>query len=315
MNENLDALKRLAQQIRNATDQGENTAERVGKTLVGILELLGITDLEALKSLFIRKDQADSTNYLLSLLGGALVEKGIVVRDSDIIEENDDFVIEEHDNLIEETSDGNVIIQGNSNIHFTLFGSQSVARECTLLGNRFKIKKLHIKHGVIPTDSFAVLYRKKKTAKAGKSTFTSGSYSVVGPHDHCQYGSSTAYTLWDKVTPIPSWGTGYKIELQPNNVDIYEIAYDALLHHVRYENDKLFFSGYKYTKNISGDSGQIYGEYGIRIFSPIAGAENASTVQQRYNISEMVPFRITISRCWMDMNKTEKGFSMKVTLK
>lgn len=40
----LEVLKQLAQQVRNATAEGENTAERVGRTLVGIIDHLGDGD-------------------------------------------------------------------------------------------------------------------------------------------------------------------------------------------------------------------------------------------------------------------------------
>ena len=41
MADTIETLKQLAQQVRNATAEGENTAERVGRTLVGIIEHLG----------------------------------------------------------------------------------------------------------------------------------------------------------------------------------------------------------------------------------------------------------------------------------
>lgn len=40
MDDTLDILKKLALQIRNASSEGENTAERVGRTLVGILDFM-----------------------------------------------------------------------------------------------------------------------------------------------------------------------------------------------------------------------------------------------------------------------------------
>ena len=40
MADTIDTLKQLAQQVRNATAEGENTAERVGRTLVGIVDHL-----------------------------------------------------------------------------------------------------------------------------------------------------------------------------------------------------------------------------------------------------------------------------------
>lgn len=43
MAESIDALKRLAQQVRNAGQEGENTAERVGRVLVGTIENIELT--------------------------------------------------------------------------------------------------------------------------------------------------------------------------------------------------------------------------------------------------------------------------------
>lgn len=61
-----ETLKQLAQQVRNATAEGENTAERVGRTLVGILDLIKNSfDIEKLAEIFLRKDQVDQTNFLL----------------------------------------------------------------------------------------------------------------------------------------------------------------------------------------------------------------------------------------------------------
>ena len=59
MSDNIDVLKRLALLIRNATAEGENTAERVGRTFVGIIDLLSEISLDKLKELFLRKDQED----------------------------------------------------------------------------------------------------------------------------------------------------------------------------------------------------------------------------------------------------------------
>lgn len=103
--DNLDVLKKLALQVRNASVAGENTAERVGRILSGIIELLTQDDLEELKKIFLRKDEIDSTNYLLGLLGGAVVENGLIVRlpkqntpaalMSCLLEEDIDTLIEE----------------------------------------------------------------------------------------------------------------------------------------------------------------------------------------------------------------------------
>lgn len=72
MADSIDILKKLALQVRNASAAGENTAERVGRTLVGILDLLGGGDIEELSKYFLRKDQPDETNYLISFLAGAI---------------------------------------------------------------------------------------------------------------------------------------------------------------------------------------------------------------------------------------------------
>ena len=70
MSDGIDILKKIALQIRNASSAEENTAERVGRVFVGILELLGVSDVEELSKYFLRKDKEDETNYLLRLLGG-----------------------------------------------------------------------------------------------------------------------------------------------------------------------------------------------------------------------------------------------------
>lgn len=72
MADGIDILKKLALQVRNASAAGENTAERVGRTLVGILDLLGGGNIEELSKYFLRKDQKDETNYLISFLAGAI---------------------------------------------------------------------------------------------------------------------------------------------------------------------------------------------------------------------------------------------------
>ena len=69
---------------------------------------------EALKELFLRKDQPDSTNYLLGLLGGAVVENGLIVRlpkqttpaalMSCLLEEDIDTLIEEDEDAIVEVA-------------------------------------------------------------------------------------------------------------------------------------------------------------------------------------------------------------------
>ena len=67
MSDTLDILKKLALQIRSASSEGENTAERVGRTFIGILELIqqGV-NVEELSKMFLRKDQADGTPFSIT---------------------------------------------------------------------------------------------------------------------------------------------------------------------------------------------------------------------------------------------------------
>lgn len=75
MTDSIDILKKLALQVRNASAAGENTAERVGRTLVGIIEHLGEGNIEELAKYFLRKDQEDQTEFLIKFLGGIEVGK------------------------------------------------------------------------------------------------------------------------------------------------------------------------------------------------------------------------------------------------
>lgn len=68
--DNLEILKGLAAQVRNATDVGENTAERVGRVLEGILEL-GFKN-----QMFLSRLDDDEANGLISFIRG-LVSKEI----------------------------------------------------------------------------------------------------------------------------------------------------------------------------------------------------------------------------------------------
>lgn len=80
MADNIDILKKLALQVRNASSAGENTAERVGRTLVGILELIGKANIDELAKYFIRKDKEDETEYIVKFLAGLQAgefEKGV----------------------------------------------------------------------------------------------------------------------------------------------------------------------------------------------------------------------------------------------
>lgn len=75
MSDSVDILKKLALQVRNASTEGENTAERIGRIFIGILENMDNSDIEKLTKYFLRKDEEDSTNFLLSLLGGTIIKK------------------------------------------------------------------------------------------------------------------------------------------------------------------------------------------------------------------------------------------------
>lgn len=75
---------------------------------------IGGTNLEELFKIFLRKDKTDSTNYLLGLLGGAVVENGLIVRlpkqntpaalMSCLLEEDIDTLIEEDEDAIMEVA-------------------------------------------------------------------------------------------------------------------------------------------------------------------------------------------------------------------
>ena len=70
MADTIEILKELARYIRYATRENENTSERVGRTFVGILNL--IKDLE---NIYLHKNQPDQTSFLVSFLAGAVFGK------------------------------------------------------------------------------------------------------------------------------------------------------------------------------------------------------------------------------------------------
>ena len=72
MSDTIDILKKLALQVRNAVDPAENTAERVGRVLVGLLENLSSVDLEELAKIFLRKDQPGTTAELITFAKGLI---------------------------------------------------------------------------------------------------------------------------------------------------------------------------------------------------------------------------------------------------
>ena len=75
MADTFDILRKLALQVRNATLAGENSAERVGRIFVGVLDLLSQFSLDELTKIFLRKDQPDQASFLVSFLAGAVFGK------------------------------------------------------------------------------------------------------------------------------------------------------------------------------------------------------------------------------------------------
>lgn len=98
MPDTLDILRKLALQIRNASSEGENTAERVGRTFIGILELIqqGMS-IEELSKVFLHKDRADGTpfpitfgdwvkfgEFITGISGGCIDKNGILEMEEGI---------------------------------------------------------------------------------------------------------------------------------------------------------------------------------------------------------------------------------------
>lgn len=75
MSDSVDILKKLAFQVRNASTEGENTAERIGRIFIGILENMDNSDIEKLTKYFLRKDKEDTANELITFLKGFLTGK------------------------------------------------------------------------------------------------------------------------------------------------------------------------------------------------------------------------------------------------
>ena len=85
MSDSVDILKKLALQVRNASTEGENTAERFGRIFIGILENMDNSDIEKLTKYFLRKDKEDTANELITFLKGLLIGKngsGITVLEN-----------------------------------------------------------------------------------------------------------------------------------------------------------------------------------------------------------------------------------------
>ena len=75
MSDSVDILKKLALQVRNASTERENTAERIGRIFIGILENMDNSDIEKLTKYFLRKDKEDTANELITFLKGFLTGK------------------------------------------------------------------------------------------------------------------------------------------------------------------------------------------------------------------------------------------------
>ena len=85
MSDSVDILKKLALQVRNASTEGENTAERIGRIFIGIVENMDNSDIEKLTKYFLRKDKEDTANELITFLKGLLIGKngsGITVLEN-----------------------------------------------------------------------------------------------------------------------------------------------------------------------------------------------------------------------------------------
>lgn len=72
MSDGIKELKELSWLIRYARVSGENTAERVGRTFEGIVDLLTDVTLDKLRAIFLNKDKEDRTDFLQSFLGGII---------------------------------------------------------------------------------------------------------------------------------------------------------------------------------------------------------------------------------------------------
>ena len=72
MADGIKELKELAQLIRYARVSGENTAERVGRTFEGIVDMLSDVTLDKLRAIFLNKDREDQTAFLQKFLGGLI---------------------------------------------------------------------------------------------------------------------------------------------------------------------------------------------------------------------------------------------------
>lgn len=79
MIDSLEVLKAIAQQVRNATEIGENTAERIGRFLVGIIEWIKTENFDGK---YLRKDVEDWAQQLIHFMNGIDVKNHAVFNDT-----------------------------------------------------------------------------------------------------------------------------------------------------------------------------------------------------------------------------------------
>ena len=77
--DNLEVLKAIAQQVRNATEIGENTAERIGRFLVGIIEWIKTENFD---EKYLRKDVEEWAQQLIHFMNGIDVKNHAVFNDT-----------------------------------------------------------------------------------------------------------------------------------------------------------------------------------------------------------------------------------------
>lgn len=77
--DSLEVLKAIAKQVRNATEVGENTAERVGRFLEGIVNWLNEQNFD---ERYLRKDIEDTAQFLIHFLNGIDVKNHAIFNDT-----------------------------------------------------------------------------------------------------------------------------------------------------------------------------------------------------------------------------------------
>lgn len=123
---------------------------------------------EVLKNMFLRKDKVDSTDYLLRLFGGAVVENGLIVRlpkqdtpaalMSCLLEENEDAIAEEDEDALMEIAPAEIsdlsfggLSNVNSSVDSAPVGSLPVKGE-----NEWSYAAPTLYAGVIDADNMLV---------------------------------------------------------------------------------------------------------------------------------------------------------------